>query len=453
MAALVEQELASGEPARRDAAQRAIAWLDRAEKILPGTRALYVQRAACWGTLGNREADQADIKRAEAIEPTSAVDRFWRGFAEHLRGEEARRKGDAKAAQEHFRKEVAEYAAFTQLRPDNFWGYFNWAVCLVNLNDLDDAAIGFTTCIRIRPDFPWPYNNRGTVHLRQKRYEQAVQDYTAALARNPDYVEAWANRGMAYVEMGKTEQALDDLGRALDRNHDYAPAYAKRIELYRGRKQYAEALSDFEHLIALSTDKAPLFVQRAELYQAMNRPGDALKDYDRAIALAPKNANAYFGRAGVYYASKDYRKARDDYSQVIALVPRAAIAYGNRAIVSWMHLKEFDAALKDWEQVARLDAKNPEPYRLIGAVRLGRGEYAEALNAIQKALDRKPDYVEAIWARRRFTSGKASRRRPSPNWTRWWPTWHPTSPRRSTSVATFTARWANSSGPRQTTAG
>ena len=223
MAALVEQDLAASEPARQEAARQAIEWLNRAEKILPGTRALYVQRAACWGILGNPEADRADIKRAEAIEPTSAVDRFWRGFAHHLRGEESQRKGDARAAQESFRKEIAEYAAFVQQRPDHFWGYFNWAVCLVNLNDLDDAAIGFTTCIRIRPDFPWPYNNRGTVHLRQRRYDQAIQDYTLALARNSGYVEARANRGAAYAALGKNDLALDDLGRAIELNPATSP--------------------------------------------------------------------------------------------------------------------------------------------------------------------------------------------------------------------------------------
>ena len=399
VASLVEQELATGEESRREAARRAIGWLNRAEQVLPGTRAVYVQRAACWGVLDDREADKADIKRAEAIEPTSAVDRFWRGFAHHLRGDEAARKNDPKAAQEFYRKEVAEYAAFLQLRPDHFWGYFNWAVSLVSLNDLEDAAIGFTTCTRIRPDFPWPYNNRGTIHLRQKRFPLAVQDYTVAIGLNPEYVEAWANRGTAHAALGETEQALRDLDRAVELNPDYAPAYAKRAEILREAKRYPEAARDLDRLIALSTDTGPLYLQRAQVYQAMDRGDDALKDYDRVLAANTRNPTAYFNRAGLHYSRKDYVKARDDYSRVIDIAPKAALAYANRAVVNWLHLKDFDAAIKDWEQVGRLEPANPDPHRFIGAVLTGRRAYREAVESLDRALERKPGYPEVIWIR------------------------------------------------------
>jgi tetratricopeptide (TPR) repeat protein/tRNA A-37 threonylcarbamoyl transferase component Bud32 len=398
VAALVEQELATDEPARREAANQAIKWLNRAETILPGTRALYVQRAACWGKLGNTEADQADLKRAMSIEPASAVDLFWRGYVEHLRGEAALRKGDTKAAQDYFRKEVAAYAAFVQLRPDNFWGYFNWANCLTSLNDYDDGAIAFTNCIRIRPDFPWPYNNRGVVHHRKGRNEQAVQDCTTALDRNPNYVEARANRGTAYAAMGKTDLAFDDLNRAIELDPNFTPAYSERAKLYRARKQYTEAIRDCDRAVALAADKVSMYLQRAEVYRDMKRDGEAIRDYDRAIDLNSKQLDAYFNRAGLHYARGDYLEARDDYSKVIGLgsVP---VAYGNRAIINWLNLKDFDAAVKDWERVIQLDPKNPDPHRYIGSILLGRRRYAGALDSFQKALDRKPGYIEVVWAR------------------------------------------------------
>src|SRR5205085_809551 len=141
VAALVERELAegAGPTVQKKAAQQALDRLNRAEGVLPGTRALYAYRAPCWGKLGNAAADKADLDRARAIAPTSAVDRFWHGFANHLRGDEALKKGDVKTAHELYRQEIADYAAFLQLRPDHFWGYFNWAVCHTQLGDLHDA--------------------------------------------------------------------------------------------------------------------------------------------------------------------------------------------------------------------------------------------------------------------------------------------------------------------------
>ncbi len=88
IAALLETDLsASAEAATRQAAvRRAIDWLNRADQVLPGMRVTYVNRAPCWGAIGNRVEDDADIKRAQRIVPASAVDRFWHGFADHLRG-------------------------------------------------------------------------------------------------------------------------------------------------------------------------------------------------------------------------------------------------------------------------------------------------------------------------------------------------------------------------------
>src|SRR5262249_38090067 len=157
----------------------------------------YANRCACWGKLGDRTRDEADKKRAKAIEPATAVDHFWHGFANHLRGDQALRHGDRKGAEEFYRKELAQDTAFLRLRPDHFWDYFNWSLAPLQLGDLQEALFGFTACIHLRPDFPWSYNNRGHVLLRLQRYDLAIEDCSAALARNDRYFEACENRGLA----------------------------------------------------------------------------------------------------------------------------------------------------------------------------------------------------------------------------------------------------------------
>jgi len=374
VAAKVERELAAnrGPDDQSRAAREAVALFNRAEQILPDRHILHILRAECWKKLGDPAAEAADMEKARTIRagpPTMAVDRFWRGLADHMRGEEARQKGDPeKAADSSFRKAVAEYAAYVQERPDDFWGYFNWAVCLVSLRDYDNAAIGFTTCIRIRPDFPWPYNNRGVVHHRQNRNDQAVRDYTSALGINPTYVEAWENRGIAHSILGNTQQAIDDFSQAIALNTKSVDVYNGRAELFLARKQFLEAI----------------------------------RDCDQAIGLKKSNPQGYFLRAVAHQHLQNYLKARDDYSEMIKLTPErapaVAVAYGNRATVNW-NLKEFDDALKDAARATQLDQKDAQPCRLIASIHLGRGGYTEALEAIQKALERKPDFVEVIWAR------------------------------------------------------
>ena len=56
----------------------------------------------------------------------------------------------------------------------------------------------------------------------------------------------------------------------------------------------------------------------------------------------------FFARAGVYYTRKDYPKARDDYSRVIELAPTAG-GLREPGTRQRLHLKEFNAALEDWD--------------------------------------------------------------------------------------------------------
>src|SRR5262249_23264607 len=73
-AAQVEEDLAHGRgrEAEEAAARQALAWLNRAEQVLPGTHTLPVHRAPCWDRLGNAEAARADMDRAQTIPFTSA---------------------------------------------------------------------------------------------------------------------------------------------------------------------------------------------------------------------------------------------------------------------------------------------------------------------------------------------------------------------------------------------
>ncbi len=380
--AQVEQDLAVGKDAaaQKQAASQALGWLNQADQVLPGTRALLVHRAPCLTRLGDTQAAEAGMNKAKTIPVASAVDHFWHGFSHHHRGEEASRKKDVKTANESYRKEIEEYAAFLQQRPDHFWGYFNWANAHAQLHqrpDAYDALIGYTACIRLQPDFPWPYNNRGTVHLRLGQPKLALPDFDAALKRNHDYTEAYANRGLAYLALKKPDRAVADFNTALARDQSYTEAYAKRGLAYLALQKFDQAIGDFT--IALERD-----------------PEDLLVRAKRAEALV---------------AQEKYPEARTDFTKILDKAPRALEIWRARAILNWQNLKDFDAALGDFEECTRLAPKDPEPHRCIGVILLGRRQYAQALDALDEAITLRPGYPEAVWARAQifFLQGQYAR--------------------------------------------
>jgi tetratricopeptide (TPR) repeat protein/serine/threonine protein kinase len=400
IAAMLETELAekSAPAVQQEAARRAIDWVNRADQVLPGQRVTYSHRSEWLGTLGKKAESEADFQRAVETKATTAIDHFWHGWAHHRRAMRARQRGDLKDAQDYLKQEIAEYAALLELRPDHFWGYFNWANCNVDLGNLRDAAIGFTACIRIRPDFPWPYNNRGTIHERLGEFEQALQDYTTALRYKPDDTEAHANRGLTRIKLGQLDAALDDLRSAIALNPDYAVAYNYRADVYMKQKKYTEAIADCEKFLALSQNKEAGYLKLADVHNAMGQLEAAVNDCTQALAANSKNANIVYKRAGLLVAGKKYAQAVQDYAAVLELVPKALEPRQDRAKVNWLFLKNFDAALADWDELVKLYPKNPESYYGIGVIKLGRRQYADAQSALERAVQLKPDYVTAHWA-------------------------------------------------------
>jgi serine/threonine protein kinase/predicted Zn-dependent protease len=369
-AALVERELAfdTDEAMRKAAATKAIGWLNRAERLLPGTRALYVQRSPCWAEVGKPEAETADDEKAKAIVPTSAVDLFWHGFANHMRGDKALAEKDKEAAHDFYHKEIADYAGFLQQRPDHFWGYFNWANAHVQLgsrNDLYEAIIGYTACIRLKPDFPWPYNNRGTVHHRLGQNELAVVDFNRALKLDPKYPDPYSNRGLANLALKKTNAAHGDFSKAIALNTDAAEAYEARVDINRKQGKIKEAIQDYGELIRLNPS---------------------------SLTLRQK-------RAGLFLELQNYAAAREDLTAILEKAPTEAKILRARAIVNLKNLKEFNAALADFQRLAEMIPSDPDAQYGIGVIFIGQKQYGKALEALDLAIRLKPGYPDAIWAK------------------------------------------------------
>jgi tetratricopeptide (TPR) repeat protein len=116
------------------------------------------------------------------------------------------------------------------------------------------------------------------------------------------------------------------------------------------------------------------------------------------LALNPKNAMTIYKRAGFQVAARKYVQAVQDYTAVLELLPKVLEPRQDRAKVNWLFLKDFDAALTDWEELVRLYPKNAESYFGIGVIKMGRRQYDDAQSALEKAVELKPDYTEANWA-------------------------------------------------------
>ena len=114
-------------------------------------------------------------------------------------------------------------------------------------------------------------------------------------------------------------------------------------------------------------------------------------DFDRAKQL--------FEQGNKAVAKSDFAAAIERYTEAISVYPIVPEFYFNRA-VAFRGTRRFDLAIRDLEKVIQLDPKLPMPmwtelYYALGTVYQENGEYAKALDNLNKALTLDPAHAKS----------------------------------------------------------
>jgi tetratricopeptide (TPR) repeat protein len=227
------------------------------------------------------------------------------------------------------------------------------------------AAAAYVEVLRLRPDHFWAYFEWATCQVRLNAQQEALVALTACTHIKPDAPWPYYNRGTILLNLKQYDSALQDFDRTLELDNDYAEAYVNRGQCLAALGNHARAVADFTHVIDTWPDGYP---------------------------------KAYRSRVQSYIDLKRYREARDDYSILIRLQenrPEHVFGRGKMNIL----LKDYDAALSDFQRTTRRIPKNEAAYYYCGVIHLGRRQYDQALTALDQAISIKPEFSKPYLAR------------------------------------------------------
>jgi len=124
---------------------------------------------------------------------------------------------------------------------------------------------------------------------------------------------------------------------------------------------------------------------------------EAFESYSESLSLDPKNTSfnstLYCNRAGALTQLKRFKEAKEDCDRAIDLNSNYVKAYLRRATCN-LQLEDFDASVRDYETVKRLDPQNDDVDRQIRNAKL------EAKKAKRK------DYYKILEVSKTATSGE-----------------------------------------------
>ncbi|XP_049423026.1 protein O-mannosyl-transferase TMTC1 [Epinephelus fuscoguttatus] len=306
-----------------------------------------------------------------------------------------------------------------QTLPHNAKVHYNYANFLKDSGRHQEAIHHYTTALRLYPRHASAMNNLGTL---TRNPEEAEHYYRKALDINPQHNRALFNLGNLLKSQGKEKEAETLLKDSIHFGPHFADAYSSLASLYAEQKRFAEANEVYLKGIQNCPDSSDLHNNYGVFLVDTGEGELAAAHYQQAVRLKPahyvamvnlgrllrssnenKEAESWYKRAlqvtrkvdiltplgALYYNTGRYEEALQVYKEAVALQPDSTDIWLALAQVLAMAGRTKEAEKMTLDIISR-EGSCIECYRLLSAIYSKRGNYTEALDALDKALQQSP---------------------------------------------------------------
>jgi predicted O-linked N-acetylglucosamine transferase (SPINDLY family) len=279
--------------------------------------------------------------------------------------------------------------------PDYFDGLHLLGVSQIDCARFEEAAQTLERAIAIDPRSADAHSNLGFAFFKLRRYAEARRAQEQALALRPNFPTAQTNLGNTLMRLGLSEQAIEAHERAIRMKPDYADAYCNRGTTELLLEQYARAAQSFDRTLSLQPRHLQAMAGKGLACIELQHFEEAEALLSAALAVKPDLADVLAYRGRIHFQFARYAQAEADFDAALALSPDLEVAWRWKAQAAMAAGNQAKAMLA----CKRLLDQNPRSaigLALLGASLAQQGEIVAAIEHLDRALDIKPDYDEAI---------------------------------------------------------
>jgi tetratricopeptide (TPR) repeat protein len=294
---------------------------------------------------------------------------------------------------------------------------------------LTEIACGYRHVLEQNPAQPVALVGMCLVALASRQIESAVKIASAAVAAAPELVVTWVASGQALKAAQRHEEAAKAYERAigLDGMNALARLGLGELKIAAGRPE--EAAAEFELALKRRPALTAAHLGLGNALALRGRNEEALEKYEAALALRPRLPEGEFAAGFALARLGRLKEAETRYRRAIAARPDFAAAWINLGSLLREQGQDVfaDAALRralelqpnlvsGWLNLAALEcercrpdvaetylqnafALNPSQVETLVAwcqQRIAENDFAGAWAWLRWALDRKPDFDEAV---------------------------------------------------------
>jgi tetratricopeptide (TPR) repeat protein len=237
----------------------------------------------------------------------------------------------------------------------------SYGCALAEAGRVSEAELHFANAVRINPASFGARNNLGNAFVKQGKYNEAIACFNGILQQNENSAEARYNLAVALGVQKKYDEAIKNLAKVLSVDPNYPDARNKMGLALLATDRIEEAVACFNELLQQNENSAEAHYNLAVALCVQKKYDEAVKHLTKVLELDPEYPNARNSMAS---------------AQLSAGRAEEAIGYRNESL--------------------QTNKDRAEVYAGIGTAYIQLGKYEAALQNLSRAIELKPDYIEAL---------------------------------------------------------
>ena len=222
--------------------------------------------------------------------------------------------------------------------------------------------------------------------------QASVGEFQSALDHAPDAIEPLSQLVKSYLALKQQEQAVAKLREVIGKHPKHFVAHNLLGELSLADKKFDAAAAEFKTAIEQNPKWPIPYRNLASAYIASKRSDDAVAILKEGIEKTGGQPLLVTGLASYLEETGQLDSAIEQYEQALKAQPDSQLAANNLAMLLIEYRTDDASKKRARELVTPLRNSNqPAFIDTVGWIEYKLGEYEQAVNFLEKAVDAAPD--------------------------------------------------------------
>ena len=251
----------------------------------------------------------------------------------------------------------------------------------------------------------YPHSKLGQIFLAhayslEGRDDRAAEIYQEVIRADPECehrfscTKAHFILGLYYQKAGRLEDALREYEETLQWLPDSYMVRYRLGTIYQARGDGAAAMQWYQEALKRNGTAYEVRYALGSVYEARKELDLAKREYETALKLRPAFHPARNRLGGIWIQKDGLEQAQELFSQVLRQEPENSDAHYGLGFIAEAQ-EDLDWAIEHYQAATRTGRNSPGLRYRLGALYLRTAREEMAIAEWQKALEEKPDFLEA----------------------------------------------------------